>query len=148
MWLFHYLVQTWYVPSKNSFHDLEKRKLEIKKIWSKWTIFLNVPLKKCFSGPWKYLLVVWVCSSSTYFGYDPQFPDLGQRAQIPVKYTCKNEKFIIGMKLYLVVLNCFFRKKNLVWNTSILPLDVQSTIGLWKDSNFSPILSASWIVFY
>lgn len=42
----------------------------------------------------------------------------------------------------------FFRKKNLVWNTSILPLDVQSTIGLWKDSNFSPILSASWIVFY
>ena len=61
------------------------------------------------------------------------------------------KKFIFGMKLYLVVLNCVFRKKNiLVWNTSILPLDFQSTvpIGLWKDSNFSPILSASWIVFY
>ena len=108
--------------------------------------------QKCFSGPWKYLSVVWVCSSSTYFGYDPQFPDLGQRAQIPVKYTRKHEKIYHWHETISCCSELFLlEKKNiLVWNTSILPLDVQSTvpIGLWKDSNFSPILSASWIVFY
>lgn len=60
--------------------------------------------QKCFASPWKYLLVVLVCSSSTYFAYDPQFPDLGQRAKIPVSMR----QFIIDMQVYLVVLNCFF----------------------------------------
>lgn len=80
--------------------------------------------QKCFASPWKYLLVVLVCSSSTYFAYDPQFPDLGQRAKIPVSMR----QFIIDMQVYLVVLNCFFfffRKIYLMWNTSFLSLDIQ-----------------------
>lgn len=52
--------------------------------------------QKCFVSPWKYLLVVLVCSSNTYFAYDPQFPDLGQRTKIPVKCTCKQETIYYG----------------------------------------------------
>lgn len=144
-------MQTWYVPSKNSFHDLEKRKLEIKKIWSKWTIFLNVPLKNVFQ-----------VHGNTFWWFEFAHPAhtlvmthssliSARELRYLLSMHASKKKFIFGMKLYLVVLNCVFRKKNiLVWNTSILPLDFQSTvpIGLWKDSNFSPILSASWIVFY
>lgn len=126
--------------------------------------------QKCFVSPWKYLLVVLVCSSNTYFAYDPQFPDLGQRTKIPVKCTCKQETIYYGHESVSCCSDLmFFRKLYLAWNTSFLPLGIQVlfffsliffsfcfivffsraiSIGLKRSSTFSLLLTASWLVFY
>jgi len=103
---------------------LGKKETENQKDLVQMSYISECSPQKCFSSPWKYLLVVWVCSSNTYFAYDPQFLDLSQGAQIPVKSTCKHEKIYYSHES----ISCcseFFWKKNLVWNTLIVPLDVQ-----------------------
>lgn len=69
--------------------------------------------QKCFSSPWKYLLVVLVCSSNTYFAYDPQFSDLGWRVQIPVKCTCKHEAIYYWHESVFCCSEFFFFQKNI-----------------------------------
>lgn len=49
---------------------------------------------------------------------------LAKELRYLLKAHVSMKKFIIHMKVYLAVLN-FFEKKNLVWNTLIVPLDVQ-----------------------
>lgn len=82
--------------------------------------------QKCFSSPWKYLLVVLACSSNKYFAYDPQFSDRGQKAKIPVKCTCKawNNLLLTWKCTLFWIVFPFFRKIYLAWNTSFLSLDV------------------------
>lgn len=67
--------------------------------------------QKCFSSPWKYLLVVLACSSNTYFAYDPQFSDRGQKTKIPVKCTCKAWNNLLTWKCTLFWIFFLFLEK-------------------------------------
>lgn len=124
---------------------LGKKETENQKDLVQMSYISECSPQKCFSSPWKYLLVVWVCSSNTYFAYDPQFLDLSQGAQIPVKSTCKHEKIYYSHES----ISCcseFFWKKKFSMEYLNCAFGCSSTISISIADTFSPILSASWVV--